>query len=232
MVTEVLSTDRQMTLITSGETFIPLTGESGYSLLMLKMDPDASEADVQAAFNAGGGATLRHKPRLCASRKICLKQGKRPRNKKKKKNVLFHIGGKWFILVIPANAGKTNQGECNMDMDRIYAEAIANEYAPKNTSKVMALKKLDRKAKSVANIFAYTFGVVMTLVLGVGMCLSMGVIGGGSTAMLALGVALGIIGLAGVGANYPIYRRLLATGKQKYAFEIIQLAKEIAGESE
>lgn len=42
-----------------------------------------------------------------------------------------------------------------MDMDRIYAEAIANEYAPKNTSKVMALKKLDRKAKSVANIFAY-----------------------------------------------------------------------------
>lgn len=41
-----------------------------------------------------------------------------------------------------------------MDMDRIYAEAIANEYAPKNTSKVMALKKLDRKAKSVANIFA------------------------------------------------------------------------------
>ena len=83
MVTEVLSTDWRMTLITSGETFIPLAGESGYSLLMLKMDPDASEADVQAAFNAMGGATLRHKPRLCASRKICLKQGKRPRNRHK-----------------------------------------------------------------------------------------------------------------------------------------------------
>lgn len=58
MVTEVLSTDGHMTLITSGETLIPLTGESDYSLLMLKMDPDASEADVQAAFNAGAGATL------------------------------------------------------------------------------------------------------------------------------------------------------------------------------
>ena len=56
MVTEVLSTDGRMTFIMSGETFIPLTGESGYSLLMLKMDPDASEADVQAAFNAGGAA--------------------------------------------------------------------------------------------------------------------------------------------------------------------------------
>lgn len=50
MVTEVLSTDGRMTLITSGETFIPLAGESGYSLLMLKMDPDASEADVPGGF--------------------------------------------------------------------------------------------------------------------------------------------------------------------------------------
>lgn len=58
-----------------------------------------------------------------------------------------------------------------MNTDKIYAEAIANEYAPKDTSKVIALKKLDRKAKGKANIFAYTFGVMMALVLGVGMCL-------------------------------------------------------------
>lgn len=32
-----------------------------------------------------------------------------------------------------------------MNTDKIYAEAIANEYAPKKTSKVIALKKLDRK---------------------------------------------------------------------------------------
>ena len=44
-----------------------------------------------------------------------------------------------------------------MNTDKIYAEAIANEYAPKDTSKVLALKKLDRKAKNKANIFAYTF---------------------------------------------------------------------------
>ena len=67
-----------------------------------------------------------------------------------------------------------------MNTDKIFAEAIANEYAPKNASKVLALKKLDRKAKRKANIFAYTFGTLMALVLGVGMCLSMGVLGGGS----------------------------------------------------
>ena len=35
-----------------------------------------------------------------------------------------------------------------MNTDKIFAEAIANEYAPKKASKVVALKKLDRKAKS------------------------------------------------------------------------------------
>ena len=64
-----------------------------------------------------------------------------------------------------------------MNTDKIYAEQIANEYAPKQTSKVKALKKLDAQAKNPANIFTYTFGIISALVLGVGMCLSMGVIG-------------------------------------------------------
>ena len=119
-----------------------------------------------------------------------------------------------------------------MNTDKIFAEAIANEYAPKNASKVVALKKLDRKAKRTANIFAYTFGVLMTLVLGVGMCLSVGVLGSGSSAALFGGVVVGVIGLAGVGINYPIYRKLLESGKNKYAFEIVQLAKEISEEAE
>lgn len=117
-----------------------------------------------------------------------------------------------------------------MNTDKIYAEAIANEYAPKNTSKVVALKKLDRKAKSKANIFTYTFGVVMALMLGAGMCLSMGVIGGGSTAMTVIGIIVGILGIVGVSVNYPIYKRLLESGKKQYAFEIMQLAKEISEE--
>ena len=118
-----------------------------------------------------------------------------------------------------------------MNTDKIFAEAIANEYAPKNASKVLALKKLDRKAKCKANIFAYIFGVLMTLVLGMGMCLSMGVLGNGSVMMTA-GIVVGVIGLIGVGVNYPIYRRLLESGKSKYAFEIVQLAKEISEEAE
>ena len=124
------------------------------------------------------------------------------------------------------------KGDYTMNTDKIYAEAIANEYAPKDTSKVLALKKLDRKAKNKANIFAYTFGIVMTLVLGTGMCLSMGILGDGSAVITGCGIALGILGIAGVGMNYPIYKKLLNAGKEKYAFEILQLAREISESAE
>ena len=115
-----------------------------------------------------------------------------------------------------------------MNTDKIYAEQLANEYAPKDISKVVALRKLDARAKLPATIFTYTFGIIAALVTGVGMCFSMNVIGSGTTTMFVLGVIVGIVGLAGMGINYPIYKKMLAKGKQKYAYEIIELAKEIS----
>ena len=115
-----------------------------------------------------------------------------------------------------------------MNTDKIYAEQIANEYAPKDTSKVVALRKLDVKAKRPANIFTYTLGVISALVFGTGMCLAMGQIGSGTTGSLVLGIIIGVIGVVGMGVNYPIYQKLLANGKQKYAYEIMELAKEIS----
>ena len=115
-----------------------------------------------------------------------------------------------------------------MNTDKIYAEQLANGYAPKDTSKVVALRKLDARAKLPATIFTYTFGIIAALVTGVGMCFSMNVIGCGTTTMFVLGVIVGIVGLAGMGINYPIYKKMLTKGKQKYAYEIIELAKEIS----
>lgn len=117
-----------------------------------------------------------------------------------------------------------------MNTDKIYAEQLANEYAPKDTSKVVALRKLDARAKRPAAVFTYTFGILAALVAGVGMCLSMKVIGSGTMAMCVLGVIVGVVGLLGMGVNYPIYKKLLAQGKQKYAFEIMELAKKISKE--
>lgn len=110
-----------------------------------------------------------------------------------------------------------------MNTDKIYAEHIANEYSKKKESKVIALKKLDSKAKMPASIFAYTNGIIMSLIFGTGMCLSMKVIGNS----FILGIILGIIGLLGIIVNYPLYKKILDKSKEKYSFDIIKLAKEI-----
>ena len=86
-----------------------------------------------------------------------------------------------------------------MNTDKIYAESIAKEYAPKDHSKIVALRKLDSKAKTPAAVFAYTFGIFSCL-----------------------------LGFACCGINYPIYQKLLKKGKEKYAYEIIELAREIS----
>lgn len=114
-----------------------------------------------------------------------------------------------------------------MNTDKIIAESIAKEYAPKEHSKIVALKKLDAKAKRPANIFAYTFGVIFSLVAGTGMCLAMQVIGG-TLHFMILGIIIGIIGFTCCGINYPIYKKILQNGKKKYAYEIVELAREIS----
>lgn len=115
-----------------------------------------------------------------------------------------------------------------MNTDKIYAEQIANEYAVKDTSKVIALRKLDSKAKLTAHVFTYTLGIISALVFGTGMCLAMGQIGNATTGAFIPGIIVDIIEMAGMGLNYPIYRRILENGKKKYAFEIMELAKEIS----
>lgn len=114
-----------------------------------------------------------------------------------------------------------------MNTDKIYAESIAKEYAPKNSSKIVALRKLDRKAKMPATIFTYTFGIISSLVLGTGMCFAMQVLGSGIIGMV-IGIIVGIIGMIGCGVNYPIYKKMLENGKKKYAYEIVELAREIS----
>ena len=114
-----------------------------------------------------------------------------------------------------------------MNTDKIIAESIAKDYAPKESSKLVALKKLDNKAKLPATIFTYSCGIISALIFGTGMCLAMQVIGSGIGGMI-LGIVVGLIGLIGCGINYPIYKKMLEKGKKKYAYEIVQLAKEIA----
>ena len=111
-----------------------------------------------------------------------------------------------------------------MNTDKIWAESIAKDYAPKDSSKIVALKKLDSRAKLPAIIFTYSCGIISALIFGTGLCMAMKVIGNS----MALGIIIGIIGMIGCGANYPLYKKMLEKGKAKYAYEIVELARQIS----
>jgi len=115
------------------------------------------------------------------------------------------------------------------DLDKIYAESVAKEYMPRETNKVRQLKKLDERAKLPAFVTAMTLGIIGTLIFGTGMCFGLSVFGTG-VIFIVIGVLLGIAGAAICIMNYPLYKKLLKKGKEKYGFEILELVKEIAGE--
>ena len=112
-----------------------------------------------------------------------------------------------------------------MHNEREWVEEIRRSYEEKSAeeNKFERLQKLDRAARRPAEIFAYTFGVIGALVLGVGMCLAMGVIGD----LFALGIVIGVIGIVMVSVNYFIYRAMAKAGRKKYAKQILALSGEL-----
>ena len=135
-------------------------------------------------------------------------------------------------MVEICHSTKKYSKEIDMNTDKIYAESIASQYAPKEASKLTALKKLDRAAKRPALVFSIILGFVMTLILGVGLCLGMGIIGNGSIQFIITGTIIGLIGIIGISINYPLYNMILSKRKAKYAFDITELAKEIIKNAE
>lgn len=114
--------------------------------------------------------------------------------------------------------------------DREYlVRKIRTQYTEKEHTELDELKALDKKVKSPANIFAFTFGSISALVMGSGMSLVMTDIGEiiGIENTMAVGTVIGIVGMAMILMNYPVYKRILTSRRKKYAKKIIALSDEI-----
>ena len=111
------------------------------------------------------------------------------------------------------------------EKERIVQQ-IKEGYEPKNKTKYDELIALNRKVELPAYIFAYGFGIIASLILGLGMCLAMQVIGTG-TPLMVLGIVIGIIGIALVSVNYPIYLAIIKSRKKKYAEKVLAISEEL-----
>lgn len=111
------------------------------------------------------------------------------------------------------------------EKERIVQQ-IKEGYEPKNKTKYDELIALNRKVELPAYIFAYGFGIIASLILGLGMCLAMQVIGTG-VPLMVLGIVIGIIGIALVSVNYPIYLAIMKSRKKKYAEKVLAISEEL-----
>lgn len=105
-------------------------------------------------------------------------------------------------------------------------EALRAGYEKKEVSALDELKRTDRRAKRPAKIFAYVFGIAGALVLGVGMCLAMEIIGN----LFVLGIVVGVVGIAMVSVNYFLYQAVLKARKKKYADKILKMSAGLLNE--
>lgn len=114
------------------------------------------------------------------------------------------------------------------------AAKIRDKYVEKPTTELDALRELDAKVTRPANLFAYIFGSISAIIMGAGMSLVMTDIGAqlGISNTMPLGIATGVVGLIMTIINYPVYKSILSSRKEKYADKILELSERIIAEEE
>ena len=124
-----------------------------------------------------------------------------------------------FLLEFISINSVTYNADSQREMDAIVAKYVKQD-GPKQETALDRMQKLDRAAESKAQIIGLAVGIVAALVLGLGM--SCALVWG----QLALGILVGLVGLAGVIAAFPLYQKVLGQEREKIAPEIIRLSEE------
>lgn len=93
----------------------------------------------------------------------------------------------------------------------------------KTEDKMTQLRKLDADAVKPGKIIALTVGIISALILGVGMCCTMV----WSERFFAVGIIVGVAGLAGIASAYPLYVNIAKKQRVKIAARVLQLTDEI-----
>lgn len=100
---------------------------------------------------------------------------------------------------------------------------IREKYISNEENKMDQLRRLDESATKPGTIAALIVGIVSTLLLGVGMCCTMV----WTETMFIPGIIIGVIGIAGISAAYPLYSHITKKQRKKLAPEILRLTDEL-----
>lgn len=100
---------------------------------------------------------------------------------------------------------------------------IRKKYMPRETDKMEQLRRLDASATKKGTVIALIIGIAGSLILGVGMCMTM--VWSGS--LFVPGIVIGLAGIVLIVSAYPIYAQVTKKQREKIAPEIIRLTDEL-----
>ncbi len=100
---------------------------------------------------------------------------------------------------------------------------IRSKYEEPKEDKMAYLRRLDESATRKGTIVSIVLGVIGTLVLGVGMCC---ILVWQNTWFLP-GIVIGLLGIVGLSAAYPVYMQITKKEREKIAPEILRITEEL-----
>jgi len=117
--------------------------------------------------------------------------------------------------------------------DQAELKKIREKYTTptEDEDKMTRLRKLDASVTNTAQAVALVFGVLGTLILGVGMSLIMtefgAILGSYQDLSMVIGIIVGVIGAILASLAYPFYNVIVKSKRKKLAPEIIRLTDEL-----
>ena len=119
----------------------------------------------------------------------------------------------------------------NRNDTEFMVQKIRTQYMEKDSTEkdLSLLRELDAEVKRPANVFGYTFGSIGAIIMGAGMSLVMTDIGQQLCISnpMPLGIVVGVVGMFMAIINYPIYKSILSSRKEKYADRILSLSEKL-----
>lgn len=100
---------------------------------------------------------------------------------------------------------------------------IRAKYLPKQEDKMEQLRRLDKSATSKSTAVSLIVGILGALVMGTGMSMCMV----WADTLMIPGIIVGIIGIAGVSAAYPLYAHITKKERRRIAPDILRLTDEL-----
>lgn len=102
-------------------------------------------------------------------------------------------------------------------------KAIRQKYMPQTEDKMEQLRRLDKSVTRKGTAVASILGGIGVLFLGIGMSCTM--VWGDF--LFVPGIIIGILGMMGIAAAYPLYLKIMKKQREKLAPQIMKLTDEL-----